>query len=145
MKPDWGAVELTGPEPGWVEVDETGWGALKVLCAGTGNRGRTRRDDTGRVVRAVRETHEGPAETFEPFTAEDLRIIEDSIDSYILEAGALPLPHGCRWFLRIPDGFEGDLLAYIDVRLNSALTGGTPQPSDWLRELQPIMVELYGD
>jgi len=142
MTRDWNSHEFNAPQPGWVEVDETGWAAIKLWCAGSDNRARAPRDDRGRVVLVICDSKDGRTESFEPFTAEDLHVIEEGIDSYLADAGLPPLPHGYRWFLRIPDGLTGDLLDHIDEKLNPRLSG-TPTPIDWLRQLQPIMHEIY--
>ena len=142
MTDDWQAHELDPSEPGWVQMTETGWDALKLWCAGPDNRARAPRDDRDRTVRVVCETGGTVTQTIEPFTADDLRIMEEAIDSYLAEGGVPPLPRGYRWYLRIPDGLSGDLLDHLESHLNSRLTGA-PKPADWLRELQPIMDDIY--
>jgi hypothetical protein len=142
MSNDWDAHTVNDPRSGWVEVEETGWDALKVWCAGPGNRARSLRDDRGRVVRVICETEAGRTESLEPFTSDDLRVIEEEIDSYLADAHLPPLPHGYRWFLRTPDGWTGDLLGHIDGMLNPRLSGA-PNATDVMRQLQPVMDDLY--
>ncbi len=139
---DWNSHELDEPGPDWLEVDETGWAALKLWCAGPDNRARAPRDDRDRTVKVICETGGTRTVTFEPFTSEDLAVIEDGIDSYLADAGLPPQPHGYRWYLRVPAGWTGDLLAHIDSLLNPTLSGA-PTPADWLHKLRPIMDDLY--
>ncbi|WP_345764223.1 DUF5956 family protein [Diaminobutyricibacter sp. McL0608] len=142
MGDDWDSREFIVPEPGWVAVDETGWDALKLWYAGPDNRARAPRDDGDRVVRVSRESADRQSLSITPFNADDLQIFESGVDAYLEDAGILPLPHGYRWYLRLPDGWSVDFVDQIDGMLNPRLSGA-PRPADVLGHLKPIMDALY--
>ena len=144
MTDDWYASDLDTSDPGWVQVAETGWDALKLWCAGPDNRARAPRDRSGRTVQVIRETGGTPRRASNRSTLMPFASVEESIDSYLADGGVPPMPHGYRWYLRIPDGWTGDLVNYIDSQLNERVASEAPRPSEWLSELPPIMDEIYG-
>jgi hypothetical protein len=144
MNDTWRAHVLDHGEPGWHEVTETGWDALKLWCAGPDNRSRVPRYGVRSPV-IVTVEQGGTASRFEtPFTAYDLDAVESSIDEVLKDAGIPPLPRGFRWFVRIPAGWSGDdFMEHIDSLLNAAVSGSSPGPRDWLEGLKPIMRDVY--
>lgn len=103
----WEAVPEREPGPGWVELDENGWGALVGWVAGAENLRRSPVDDSARTVTGSRIGRDGSAVDFEvPFTAEDRAIVDESANSYLVDAGAEERPGGFRWFVRLPEQFS---------------------------------------
>jgi hypothetical protein len=147
MIDEWDAHELAEGEPGWHEVTENGWGAIKLWCAGPENRGRISREGDRPPVIVTVERGESVSTLETPFTAYDLDVVDSGIDNFLEDADLPPLPplpRGYRWFVRIPAGWSGDdLEEHINSLANAALSDQSPGPKDWLRQLEPIMRDLY--
>ncbi len=78
----------------------------------------------------------------EPFTAADRRLVDEVVNSFLLDAGVPARPTGFDWFLRVPEGWPAGL-SLID-ELTSQITGkwdsGTHPAA-----LRPLFSQVLGD
>ena len=104
----WESVPEGGPEDGWAELDENGWGALIGWAAGPENLRRVPLvDDSTRTVEVRCIDRDGNVTEFlGPFTAEDHLGVDEDADSYLADAGVEPRPGGYCWFVRLPAQFS---------------------------------------
>lgn len=129
----------------WAEVPETGWGMLAAWAAGTENICKLPADDTGREVRVTIETG-GVTETrMEPFTVNDRRTIDESVEDYLRDAGVPPPPRGYVWLMRIPPGVPSE--EALSREINRGITAAAPgavNPADIASIMVRIIDVLYG-
>lgn len=130
-------------ESGWVEVSENGWGALIAWAAGPENLRRTPRSDEGRTVRASCTTGGTTREWTEPFTAEDRRSVDDSINEFLLDAAIPAQPPGYVWFIRVPPHFSSAdaFLGAVNAKMNA---GDSRPPAELARAACRAMDHFYG-
>ena len=141
----WEDVEDGARGDGWAEVPETGWGMLATWAAGTENVRRMPVDDTGRQIRATIETG-GVTETrFEPFTDRDRRIIDESVEEYLRDAGVPVPPRGFVWLMRLPPGVatEDELSRKINQGIAESAPGAV-NPADIAPVIEGVLDVLYG-
>ncbi|WP_373886553.1 DUF5956 family protein [Sinomonas sp. ASV322] len=123
----WDDVEIAEPDGHWVQLEETAWDALIAWAAGARNLRRAPGVEQGRLVRVTTQRGEF-VEVYEERRGErDQKIIDDSIDEVLVDAGMPPRPRQCRWFLRIPDGWDSPDSFLIALReaLNTAPRSGS--------------------
>lgn len=123
----WESVLEDVPGAGWVELDENGWGALIGWVAGAENLRRSPVDDSARTVAVSRTGPDGVVIEFdEAFTAQDRVIVDESVNSYLVDADAEERPGGFRWFVRLPEQFS----SWEDFRgaVTRAVYAGDPKP-----------------
>ncbi|MET3922732.1 DUF5956 family protein [Arthrobacter sp. UYEF20] len=101
----WQRFHGHGRPEGWIELTENGWGAIAAWFAGPENVTREPMGERTDIVRVACERADGTVTSWEEtITEEDIRAIEDDIDSYLTDSGLPPRPRGYRWFLRLPGG-----------------------------------------
>ncbi|KRE44564.1 hypothetical protein ASG92_12920 [Arthrobacter sp. Soil736] len=144
----WESVPAGGPDEGWSDLDENGWGALIGWAAGPENLRRgPLADDSTRTVAVTRQDKDGNVtKSGEPFTAEDRQIVVEAVNSYLADAGVEQRPGGFRWFVRLPGQFS------TWEELRAAVTGAVYARERQLahpRDIAPIMKQevqrLYGN
>ncbi|MFE4228609.1 DUF5956 family protein [Arthrobacter sp. NPDC056886] len=123
----WSEVQEAELSASWVELPESGWGALMGRAAGRENLRRHPSSDADKVVTGYTE-HAGVRHDFEgPFTATDRQGVDDDIDSYLRDADVPPRPRGYVWLIRVPvghaspEGFLDDVESSI-LRAAGAVT-----------------------
>lgn len=142
----WNEVPEEAQPEGWIELDETGWGAMAAWFAGPANVRRAPVGDRTQMVRVTCTKADGTVTSWkEPITADDVRGIEDAIDAYLKDAGLPPRPRGYRWFLRLPDGVgdEAEFWARI-TEADMALPRAAKHPRDIVPTLGQVITRLYG-
>lgn len=141
----WDEVADGGPEQGWTELPETGWGMLAAWAAGTENIRRYPVDDTGRQVRVTTETGTSTETRFDPFTTSDRQAVDEDIESYLADAGVPAPPRGYTWLIRLPEtvGTENQFWQEINKGLAAAAPGAV-HPRDISPVVERIVDALYG-
>jgi hypothetical protein len=140
----WEEVLLEEPGSGWVLLQETGWDALIGWAAGQSNLRRVRRSDEHRRVHVTLVRDGTNREFTEPFTQSDRAIVDESINSYLADAGIPPRPGGYDWYLRVPEPFSsgGNLLVEINTRVY-ARSQRAVRPSEWRPLIELVLVGIY--
>jgi hypothetical protein len=141
----WDDVIVEEPSERWLELDDNGWNALIAWAAGAKNLRRTPVSDEGKTV-DVTTVREGVTEVRSiPFTKEDRRIIDESVDEYLAAAGVPPRPRGYVWFIRTPErcptsrAFWEELTAAI----NMATTRISMTPGEWRPVIDRVVQGFY--
>lgn len=141
----WDRVRIDEPTDRWAELDETGWDALIAWAAGPQNLRRVPGSDAGRIV-SVTRTRGGVTEQFEePFTQDDRRLVDDSVDEYLAEAGIPSRPRGYRWFIRVPDPY-GSARAFHEIVHKAIIKAYVPtpvHPANWRAVIERVMADVY--
>lgn len=112
MSDRWAEIVRTPPvvAAGWVALPENGWGAIIAYRVGPG---RTRPREVPQVGRVVTEVCTDADGTIRlptvAMTPEDLAVIVESVNSYLVEAGLPPAPLTW-WEVAPPDGMTGEAL-----------------------------------
>lgn len=141
----WETVPVSEPSPGWVELDDNGWGALIGWVAGAENLRRSPVDDRARTVTGTRTYPDGSVEEFNvPFTAEDRAIVDESANSYLADAGVEERPGGFRWFLWLPEQFSSwkDFSSTV-TRAVYAVDPKPVHPADIRSAMERVLRPLY--
>lgn len=143
----WESVPEGGPEDGWAELDENGWGALIGWAAGPENirRGPLADDSTRTVIVTCIHKDGSITESVEPFTAQDRRTVDEDANSYLADAGVEQRPGGYRWFVRLPAQFSS--WQEMSSTITAAVYAGDPKPTH-PAAVAPVMKQavqrLYG-
>jgi hypothetical protein len=132
-----------GTDGGYLELPESGWGALVGWSAGIARLARypDRADlhtTTTTTVGPGGEEHES-----RPRSADEQAQVDTDIDDYLGDAGIPARPRGYRWFLRPPPGWGAD--RFWDA-LNSPLNRDHPpatRPRELAARLRDILAEVY--
>ncbi|MDF2897756.1 MAG: hypothetical protein K0Q46_4542 [Rhodococcus erythropolis] len=104
-----GQVPSALPAGRYVSVISNGHGALTAWVAGPGRCYRTPYPASAHPqVRVTRgDPSKEPEEVwFEPFTEEDLRTVNDDVNSYLAEAGVRLQPRGYTWHVLVPESIR---------------------------------------
>jgi hypothetical protein len=97
------------PAGRYVSVIPNGHGALTAWVAGPHRCFRRPYPASAHPPVKVTRGHPGkePEEVwFEPFTEEDLRMVNDDVNSYLAEAGVRPQPRGFEWNVLVPESIR---------------------------------------
>ena len=142
---------LTAVDDATVELDsytryailpESGWGALIGWLAGS-ERLIGCRDDIASHHIVVTEDRDGTSTpSIQPRWPADQAVIDDDINSYLLDAGAEPQPAGLRWFALLPENGPAGRLWEIT---NRAAAAAPPHPSALLQPVRAALQDFYGD
>ncbi|MFF1941922.1 DUF5956 family protein [Rhodococcus qingshengii] len=106
-------------------ADRVGCGAKQVL------------QDTASAHPPVRVTRGDPSREpeevwFEPYTEEDLRMVNDDVNSYLAEAGVRLQPRGYKWHVLVPESVrDGEELEYALREKNQYI-----EPAEVLRAIE---------
>ena len=123
-------------------LPESGWGALVGWLAGS-ERLVGCRDDLADHQVVVTEDRDGTSTTsVQPRLVADQAIIDDDINSYLLDAGAEARPAGLRWFALLP---ENELAARLWDMTNQAAAAAPPHPSALLQPVRAALQDFYDD
>jgi hypothetical protein len=112
----------------------TGWDALIGWAAGPQNLRRFPNPDIGRAVSMTCIRGGVTEQCEEAFTADDRRIVDDSVDDYLADAGIPARPRGYRSFIRVPEAYDSGHAFHHDLReaINATAPAQTsPHPVDW--------------
>lgn len=144
---DWDEVCEGRPGGGWLIATENGMGALTAWAAGTDNVRKMAVDDTGRTV--IVECHE-PGGTIqawpEAFSAADRGIVDDSAESYLVDAGVPVPPRGWVWLIRRPVMFDDDRQFWGHLNQQIVRQASLVQhPSELAPIIQRTMAGLYAN
>ncbi|MBC8093865.1 MAG: hypothetical protein H7Y15_18395 [Pseudonocardia sp.] len=126
----------------YVELDESGWGALIAWLAGPDHVLRVPGGQVHEREVIVTTTSGGGSRTeVEPFGQEDATTVAGFIDDYLEAADAVePRPFGDRWFLEIPGNrTPQDLRSH----LNRAVEHRDPHPAANVVPLREALARLF--
>ena len=142
---EWDQVSQGRPGDEWLVATENGLGVMAAWAAGTVNVRKMPVDDQGRTV--VVECHDSDGHVrawTEQFTVADRELVDEEIESYLLDAGVPLPPRGWVWLIRRPVIFRDDrqLWAHLNQRI-AQHASPVPRPSEIAPLLQRAMAELY--
>lgn len=143
---DWDRVRPGRPGAGWVVATENGLGTLAAWAAGTVNVRKMPVDDLGRTVKMACCGPDGRVRAWtEPFTAADRALVEEEIESYLLDAGVPLPPRGWVWLIRRPATCLDDrqFWAHLNQQIHQHASPA-PHPSEiaplFLRALEQLYI-----
>lgn len=141
----WDLVLIAEPTDRWAELEETGWDALIAWAAGPQNLRRVLNSDVGRTVSVTCTRGEMTEQFEEPFTEDDRRIVDDSVDEYLADAGIPSRPRGYRWFIRVPDAYGSARTFRDDVHkaINEAYVPTAVHPANWRPVIERVVAAVY--
>lgn len=123
-------------------LPESGWGALVGWLAGS-ERLVGCQDDLADHHVVVTEDWDGTSTTsVQPRLEADQAIIDDDINSYLLDAGAEARPAGLRWSALLPEDEPAGRLWEIT---NQAAAAAPPHPSALLQPVRAALQDFYDD
>lgn len=117
----WDQVQDKSSGAGWELLPETGWFALLAWAAGPENVGRATQSDASRTVRRTLLQDGVESRSVEPFMDTDRLMVDEVVNTFLLDAGVPARPAGFDWFLRVPEGWPAGL-SLVD-ELASQITG----------------------
>ncbi|MFC8181668.1 DUF5956 family protein [Rhodococcus sp. NPDC057297] len=132
------------PAGRYVSVISNGHGALTAWLAGPGRCYRTSypasKHPPVKVTRG--DPSKGPEEVwFEPFTEQDLRMVNDGVNSYLAEAGVRLQPRGYKWHVLVPEIIgNGEELEYALREKNNWI-----EPAEVLKAIRRLYESLLND
>jgi hypothetical protein len=104
---EWDQVSQGRPGGQWLVATEKGLGVMAAWAAGTVNVQKMPVDDRGRTVGAQCHDPDGHVRAWtEPFTVADRELVDEEIESYLLDAGVPLPPWGWVWLIRRPVTFR---------------------------------------
>ncbi|MFF1553336.1 DUF5956 family protein [Rhodococcus erythropolis] len=136
-----GQVPSALPVGRYVSVISNGHGALTAWVAGPSRCYRTPYPASAHPpVRVTRgDPSREPEEVwFEPYTEEDLRTVNDDVNSYLAEAGVRLQPRGYTWHVLVPESIrDGEELESALREKNQFI-----EPAEVLRVIERIYESL---
>ncbi|WP_428962974.1 DUF5956 family protein [Micromonospora fluostatini] len=135
----------TGPAGEYLELPESGWGALVGWTVGPARLVRCpdRPEDHTTVITTISPA--GDDHQARPRTAAEQTDLDADINTYLHDAGLPARPPGYRWFLRLPAGHDEDRFwNAVHESLNREQPTAT-HPADIARQVRTILQEIYGD
>ncbi|MFF3855700.1 DUF5956 family protein [Micromonospora sp. NPDC002575] len=126
----------------YIELPESGWGALVGWCAGPARLIRVPDRVEAHTTRVVCISPAGKEQYSRPRTREEQDEIDVDIDVYLRECGVPGRPAGYRWFLRLPSGYKGDRLW---AEVGEAQTSSAIHPADVAPRMAEIVARVYAD
>lgn len=136
-----GQVPSALPVGRYVSVISNGHGALTAWVAGPSRCYRTPHPASAHPpVRVTRgDPSREPEEVwFEPYTEEDLRMVNDDVNSYLAEAGVRLQPRGYKWHVLVPESVrDGEELEYALREKNQYI-----EPAEVLRAIERLYESL---
>jgi hypothetical protein len=125
----------------YVSVISNGHGALTAWVAGPSRCYRTSYPASAHPpVKVTRgDPSREPEEVwFEPFTEEDLRMVNDGVNSYLADAGVRLQPRGYKWHVLVPETIrDGDELEYALREKNNWI-----EPAEVLKAIRRLYESL---
>ncbi|MEU5949573.1 DUF5956 family protein [Micromonospora sp. NPDC049460] len=145
----WDDVELSPevpivPASNWLELPQSGWGALVGWVAGLTRLVRCPDRPDQHVTTITTSSPTGTHYQVRPRSAAEQADLDADIDAYLRDAGIPARPSGYRWFLRLPAGY-GENRFWNDVHesLNREHVAAT-HPADVARYVRKILHKIYG-
>lgn len=141
----WGLVPIAEPTDRWAQLEETGWDALIAWAAGPQNLRRVLNSDVGRTVSVTWTRGEVTEQFEEAFTEDDRRIVDDSVDEYLVDAGIPSRPRGYRWFIRVPDAY-GSARTFrddVDNAINEADVPRAAHAANWRPVIERVVAAFF--
>lgn len=125
---------------GYVELPESGYGALLAWAAGL-RRVRRAADRLNHQTRVTVVTGGDTTTYTRAHSTDEQDDVDNDIDSYLRDAGIPPRPPGYRWFVELPQGVTPDDLWEI-VNTDLAASNAT-HPADVLAQVRTTLARLY--
>ncbi|KXK58089.1 hypothetical protein AWW66_31880 [Micromonospora rosaria] len=132
------------PGSGYHELTDNGLGALIGWLSGAGRLVRC----PDRLPYMTIEACTGPGgETRQtrPRTPDDQRVIDDSVNDYLHDAGVPARPTGYRWFLRLPMGISGEQVESTVISAIGQLPADHVRPSQQAPRIREVLEALHAD
>ncbi|MFF5791269.1 DUF5956 family protein [Paeniglutamicibacter sp. NPDC012692] len=141
----WNDVPVLAPEPGWEPLPESGWFAMIGWACGVSNLRRFPGSDVGRTVRVTCIEHGSEGTYLETFGAEDRADVDESVNGYLADAGIPPRPSGFDWYLRVPEGWAGELAVQdvLSSRILQRQRASETRPDQILKIMESIVGGFY--
>jgi hypothetical protein len=128
---------------GWIELPESGWGALVGWVAGA-SRLRRIPDEPGQHVTVITEVSpDGVRFSTEPRSTAEQSWVDADITGYLADAHVPARPAGYRWFLLPPRSTDED---EFWAAVNDGLAQIAPRathPAEIVQPLRRVLAELY--
>ena len=142
---DWDQVDEGRPGGQWLVATENGLGAMAAWAAGTVNVRRMPIDELSRTVGTEGHEPNGHVRPWaEPFIVADRELVDEEIESYLLDARDPLPPRGWVWLIRRPVTFRDDQQFWAHLNQQIAQHASlAPHPSEIAPILQRTMAKLY--